>query len=61
MSGASLEDIFIELTVAGRGVPSVSALSAIMYREGKIRATNLTFIFWDLFLSVGTCSCSAWA
>jgi ABC-2 type transport system permease protein len=27
----------------------VSALSAIMYREGKIRATNLAFIFWDLF------------
>ena len=26
----------------------MSALSAIMYREGKIRATNLTFIFWDV-------------
>jgi ABC-type multidrug transport system permease subunit len=31
----------------------VSALSAIMYREGKIRATNLTFIFWDLFYPLG--------
>jgi ABC-2 type transport system permease protein len=26
----------------------MGALSAILYREGKIRATNLTFIFWDL-------------
>lgn len=25
------------------------ALTAVMYREGKIRATNVTFIFWDLF------------
>jgi ABC-2 type transport system permease protein len=25
------------------------ALLAVMYREGKIRATNITFIFWDLF------------
>src|SRR5918912_1423468 len=25
------------------------ALTAILYREGKIRATNITFIFWDLF------------
>jgi ABC-2 type transport system permease protein len=24
-------------------------LGAILYREGKIRATNITFIFWDLF------------
>jgi hypothetical protein len=24
------------------------ALAAVMYREGKIRATNLTFIFWDV-------------
>ena len=31
----------------------MSALSAIMYREGKIRATNLTFIFWDLFYPLG--------
>ena len=28
-------------------------LSAIMYREAKIRATNLTFIFWDLFYPLG--------
>ncbi len=24
-----------------------------MYREGKIRATNLAFIFWDLFYPLG--------
>lgn len=23
--------------------------SAILYREAKIRATNITFVFWDLF------------
>src|SRR4029078_11675832 len=28
-------------------------LTAIMYREGKIRATNVTFIFWDLFYPLG--------
>ena len=27
----------------------MSAISAILYREGKIRATNYTFLFWDLF------------
>jgi ABC-2 type transport system permease protein len=27
----------------------MSALGAVMYREGKIRATNVTFIFWDVF------------
>ena len=26
----------------------MSSLQAIVYREGKIRATNLIFIFWDL-------------
>ncbi len=26
----------------------MKALAAVMYREGKIRATNVTFIFWDL-------------
>jgi ABC-2 type transport system permease protein len=26
----------------------MNALTAVMYREGKIRATNVTFIFWDL-------------
>jgi hypothetical protein len=31
----------------------MGALGAIMYREGKIRATNLTFIFWDLFYPLG--------
>jgi ABC-type multidrug transport system permease subunit len=25
------------------------AIGAVLYREGKIRATNVTFIFWDLF------------
>jgi ABC-2 type transport system permease protein len=27
----------------------MSSISAMLYREGKIRATNLTFVFWDLF------------
>jgi len=27
----------------------LSAISAVVYREAKIRATNFTFIFWDLF------------
>jgi ABC-2 type transport system permease protein len=31
----------------------VNALTAIMMRESKIRATNLTFIFWDLFYPLG--------
>jgi ABC-2 type transport system permease protein len=31
----------------------MGALSATMYREAKIRATNLTFIFWDLFYPLG--------
>jgi ABC-2 type transport system permease protein len=31
----------------------VNALGAVMYREGKIRATNLTFIFWDVFYPLG--------
>jgi ABC-type multidrug transport system permease subunit len=26
----------------------MKAIAAVMYREGKIRATNVTFIFWDL-------------
>jgi ABC-2 type transport system permease protein len=30
-----------------------NALGAVMYREGKIRATNLTFVFWDLFYPLG--------
>ena len=25
----------------------MSAITAILYREGKIRATNVTFVFWD--------------
>lgn len=29
------------------------ALGAVMYREAKIRATNVTFIFWDLFYPLG--------
>jgi ABC-2 type transport system permease protein len=31
----------------------MSALGAVLYREGKIRATNVTFIFWDLFYPLG--------
>jgi ABC-2 type transport system permease protein len=27
----------------------MSAIAAVVYREAKIRATNFTFIFWDLF------------
>ena len=29
------------------------ALDAVLIREGKIRATNLTFIFWDLLYPLG--------
>jgi ABC-2 type transport system permease protein len=31
----------------------MKALLAVMYREARIRATNLTFIFWDLFYPLG--------
>ena len=31
----------------------MSALTAVFYRESKIRITNLTFIFWDLFYPLG--------
>ena len=31
----------------------MTAISAMLYREGKIRVTNLTFIFWDLFYPLG--------
>lgn len=31
----------------------MNALVAVLVREGKIRATNLTFIFWDLFYPLG--------
>ena len=27
----------------------MTAINAMLYREGKIRATNLIFIFWDVF------------
>ena len=27
----------------------MSSITAMLYREGKIRATNVTFVFWDLF------------
>jgi ABC-2 type transport system permease protein len=30
-----------------------SSLFAVLYREGKIRATNVTFIFWDVFFPLG--------
>lgn len=31
----------------------MNALAAVMLREGKIRATNLLFIFWDLLYPLG--------
>jgi len=31
----------------------MSAVAAMLYREGRIRVTNLTFIFWDLFYPLG--------
>lgn len=31
----------------------MGALGAVLYREGRVRATNLTFIFWDLFYPLG--------
>ena len=31
----------------------MSGLSAVMYREGKIRATNGLFIFWDVVYPLG--------
>jgi ABC-2 type transport system permease protein len=31
----------------------MTGLAAVMYREGRIRATNLTFIFWDVLYPLG--------
>jgi len=31
----------------------MSAMTAVFYREGKIRITNSAFIFWDLFYPLG--------
>ena len=31
----------------------MTAIAAVMYREGKIRATNLLFIFWDVIYPLG--------
>ena len=31
----------------------MSGLPAVMYREGKIRATNALFIFWDVVYPLG--------
>lgn len=31
----------------------MSAMTAVFYREGKIRITNAAFIFWDLFYPLG--------
>src|ERR1043166_3817735 len=31
----------------------MKALEAMLYREAKIRATNLVFIFWDIFFPLG--------
>ena len=39
--------------LTSRGVVHAQALSAILVRESKIRVTNLTFIFWDLFFPLG--------
>jgi ABC-2 type transport system permease protein len=29
------------------------AITAVLYREGKVRLTNLSFVFWDLFYPLG--------
>jgi ABC-2 type transport system permease protein len=31
----------------------MAAIAAVFYREGKIRITNLTFIFWDMVYPLG--------
>lgn len=31
----------------------MTALTAVMYREAKIRVTNVAFIFWDIFYPLG--------
>jgi ABC-2 type transport system permease protein len=31
----------------------MTAINAVLYREAKIRATNLIFIFWDVFFPLG--------
>jgi ABC-type multidrug transport system permease subunit len=31
----------------------MAPIAAVFYREGKIRITNVTFIFWDLFYPLG--------
>src|SRR5262244_410638 len=31
----------------------MTAVDAMLYREAKIRATNLIFIFWDVFYPLG--------
>ena len=30
----------------------MSAITAVLYREARIRSTNVTFIFWDLCMPV---------
>ena len=52
IGGASLEDVFVELTGEG-GAAVVSVLTAVMYREAQIRVTNLLFIFWDVLYPLG--------
>jgi ABC-2 type transport system permease protein len=32
---------------------AMSAITAVFYRESKIRITNVTFIFWDMFYPLG--------
>lgn len=31
----------------------MTAIAAVLYREGKIRVTNLAFLFWDVFYPLG--------
>ena len=38
----------------------MSSIPAMLYREGKIRATNITFVFWDISIRSFICWCSAW-
>ena len=50
IAGADLEDVFVELT---QEKPVMSALGAVVYREARIRATNLLFVFWDIAYPIG--------
>jgi len=39
--------------LAAAGRTAMSAITAVFYREGKLRVTNLTYIFWDLLYPLG--------